>query len=380
MKLNSYRPVVMAVATAILGALLFSPHSPAVNSLEAQSSSFNALYLSTVPEEYKKLEETFASFKESGANTVMLKPRIRNGVIDRDALTNVVFLSHQAGLKIFVIVPTRSLDVIQFHPDWEDMRCDLGSGALQPTGRLDLFNPSVVIFLTGLFKELAAYSVDGILLDQDFFYSDVEGAGPSALAAYRQKFGSRLSFSKAFLKVEGADVLSVEEYGECFWNWNELKKNTIKDALQTITQTVRAVNGSIKIGIPLHLPGVVRPIDDRAHYSYDMFTFRRSDIDFFWIPVLHRDIRARQSLSYKRSIEIFSQTVQEAAALVKDPARTIIAMQTVSESGRPLPFHEIEMVFNQARKAGEPGIALIVETDKLLPAILTQKMYKRQQD
>lgn len=377
MKSYAHRFVAQGMVTVLLWAFFLVPGSPAVHSSLAQVSSLNALYLKTVPVEYKTLEKLFASFKDSGADTIILRPRIVAGSLDRDLLTNEVFLCHQAGLKLFVILPTRtSSEVAALHPDWEDMRYDLGSGTLQPAGRLDLFNPSVMDYLVRLFKETAAYSVDGILLDDDFYYSDVEGASVLAQDAYARKFGTRLALSKAITKVSAAN--SAQEYGEPFRNWNALKKELLIAALQNIGRAARTLNSALKIGIPLHVPPFINEEDELTLYSYDMNALRKMDIDFFWVDVPHRTLRARQDLNYKKSIELFSRIVKSAVTLVKEPAKIIVAIQPTSLSGTILPLTEIEEVAMLAKNAGEPGIAFTIEPDTLPPPVLTKKIFKRQ--
>jgi len=58
-----------------------------------------------------------------------------------------------------------------------DTQYALGSGTVQSTGKLDLFNREAVEYLASLAKEIASYSVDALLLGPDFYYSPVEGIG-----------------------------------------------------------------------------------------------------------------------------------------------------------------------------------------------------------
>ena len=112
---------------------------------------------------------------------------------DKDYYPNIVYLAHQAGLRIYFILPVRNIPtVLADHPSWEDMRYDLQSGTTQPTGRLNLFNQEVVAYLSALFKDLASYSIDGILLGEDFYYSETEGMQSNALEDYKNRYNAAL--------------------------------------------------------------------------------------------------------------------------------------------------------------------------------------------
>lgn len=343
----------------------------------------NAFLLNTVPSEYKKLEILFKSLKDDGANTVIVRMSMNKGRIARRSFANQVYCAHRFGLRIFVILPTRDMDaVLAVHPDWEDLQYDLSHdlwlGNLQNTGRLDLFNPRVIVYLTDLYRDIAAYAVDGILLDEDFFYRDTEGLSKIALEKYSQKFGSPLVPGKIFDRVKNnAPTHALEEYGTGFWDWAELKKNRLALLLKNIVQSSRAVNKDVKFGIPLHVSGFTQEKEQLAWYAYDLRAFRKVGIDLYWIAIPLREIREQEHLSYMKSMEVLSRTVKAAATQIEDPAQAIFAIQAATQSGRPLPASEIEEEIEMVMHAGEPGIAFMVNADTHLSPILTKKTFAR---
>jgi len=344
----------------------------------ASDVKVDAFFLKDLPGDYAKLETLFTLYKGGGANTVIISLPTKNKDIDKDVLANAVFLSHLRGMKLLVIVPTRKNDaVLNEHPDWEDMKYDLESGTLQPTGRLDLYQPLVKERLVSMFKDIAAYSVDGILMGEDFIYGDTEGMSPTALDAFEKKFGAPLVTGSAIAKVGGDERAPIiEEYGDSYWNWADLRRAMLIDLLQSVVKASRAVNRSVKFGITIPIAGFGTANEALANYSYDMVDFRKQGIDYYWIAVPHREIRANRDLDYKKTMEVMMRMVKSTTIMVKDPVRSIIGIQTTTVSGKVLPLSEIEEVMMRVRQAGDSGIAFMVVPETQLPAALTRKLFK----
>jgi len=354
-------------------------HVPAKAAAEARSNPTNAFLPAAVPSDYAVLEKYFVALKEGGANTVIIGPQT-GAVPDGDTLTNIVYLAHQSGLRIFFILPGRGWTVaLMEHPEWEDVRYDLNSGTIVGTGRLDLFNPDAVAYLVKLYRSVASYSIDGILVASDFYYGDTEGMSALVMDEYKKRFSAALVPGKAIVRVgstrHGPAVL---EYGEGFREWTELKKDRLVAALQNIMDASRKVNGDVKFGIPLHETVLGNPEEALSKYAFDMQAFQTLNPAWYWISIPHRDIRESQRLNYKKSMEELARIAQAAATAVQDPSKALIVIQTTTVSGKVLPFSEIEEATAAVRKSGEPGIAYMLRPESTLPIALTKKLFKRQ--
>ncbi len=368
------------LAELLLGLLSILPLSPCISPVEAAQPPMSALYLMNQPADYEMFEELVKSYRDTGADTMIIRPIGNTGVLDRKILAKSVFFAHAAGLKLYVLLPTRGIRwVLAEHPDWQDVRYDVRTGRLEPCDKLDLFNPHVTVYLTDLFRDIAEYSIDGIILDEDYYYSDTEGMSGRALAGYRQKFGSSFPLRKALGQVSGElpQDHAVDRFGEAFWRLAELKKAKLLLLLQNIMQASRAVNKQIVFGVTLHVPGLfLEEKELLAWYSHDLKAFRKVDVNFFWLALPHRDIRAQKDINYKKSIETVSRIAVSSLSLVNDPARIVFAVQTVAVDGKPLSISEIEEVTTQVRKTGDTGIAFMVVPDSGLSADLTRKIFK----
>lgn len=347
---------------------------------ESAPPQVNAFFLQSVPERHRDLEILLQRLKSGGANTVIARPLRKNGDIDAAALTNLTVLSHQEGLRIYVVLPTRlDSSALKAHPDWEDIRYDLGRGTLKGAGSLDLANPQVLAHLVKRFKEVAAFSVDGILLDEDFRYAGTEGLSSSILKEYTRKYGSPFAAGKVFANASPERTeMDGATFDTSFWQWSELKRDAVVNVAQELGKACRAVQGAIKFGIPLHVPGGEMPQQALARFAYDMNAFRKLAVDFYWFELRSVEGKGRGGGSYKKNFEHFSRLVKAASTMQNDPAKMIIAVPSAA-SGKVLPLFEIEDTTALAQQAGKTtGIAYIVEQTAVPPAALTKKLFKRE--
>ena len=368
----------IVVLCLVVCAVFTSPQGFAAAAAETPPDPTNAFFLSAVPSDYNKLEKFFAALKEGGANTVIIGP-LEGGVPDGDVLPNIVYLAHASGLKIFFVLPARGWSAaLREHPEWEDMRYDLNSGTLQATGKLDLFQPDAVDYLVKLYRNVASYSLDGILLGGDFYYRDTEGMSTAAMEEYKKRYGVALITGRALARVGSVtDGSAVLEYGEGFREWTELKKERLAGALQSIMTAAVKVNGTIKFGVPLQGPELESPDAALSKYAFDVNALSAFNADFFWIPILHRDIRESRRLKYKEGMEELARIAQAATTMVKDPCKSLIIIQTSAVSGKILPFSEIEEATALVKKSGDPCIAYMISPNRTLPVALTKKLFKR---
>src|SRR5512133_1332212 len=133
-------------ALIVLLSVLFLPGAPFVSPTTAAQTAPNALYLLNQPADYDAFEDLVKSYRETGADTVIIRPVRTSGLLDRKLLAKSVFFAHAAGLRLYVLMPTRRMpSVLKEHPEWQDMQYDVRTGRREPTGKLDLFNRYVTV-------------------------------------------------------------------------------------------------------------------------------------------------------------------------------------------------------------------------------------------
>lgn len=373
---NPIRRLLVTLFTAVLA--LFAPQSDA-GQTPAASPPLNAFLVTSLPDTYDGIEKFFFTLRDGGANAVIVGSEKPDVLPDRELLPNLVYLAHRADLKIFLILPIRMMpEVLNERPGWEDMRYDLASGTIQPTGKLDLFNPAVVSYLVDRYKDIASYVVDGILFGVDFYYSDTEGMSTLAQAEYKKRFDKALVLGRVLARVGSVENTEcVLEYGDGFSEWTTLKSERLVETVRQIMAGARTVNSGIQFGIPLHPLGLSSPEESFTKYACDMKAFQSLKLDYYWIAILHRNIRTAQGLtSYRKSMEELARLAQAATTTVKEPCKLVIALQT-STGSKMLPYSEIEEATAVTKKRGDMCIAYRVDPFAPLPASFTKKLFKR---
>jgi hypothetical protein len=87
-------------------------------------------------------------------------------------------------------------------------------------------------------------------------------------------------------------------------------------------------------------------------------------------------MRSEMSLNYKMTLQKVSRIALSSVSLAGSGSRAVIALQAGADSDKVLPLSEIEDISEQVKKAGEPGIALMVEADAAVPPELTRKIFR----
>lgn len=370
---------VRSLVLLLIMGMVFGWAHASVLTTDTPAAPANAFVLTSIPDNYGKLEKLFAALKEGGAQSVIIGPTVGD-IPDAELLPNIVYLAHMSGLNVYFILPGRSIrSALSIHPDWEDLRYDLTSGTLQGTGKLDLFNPDASDYLVSMMKSVASYWVDGIMLGSDFFYGTTEGMSSPAMEEYKRRYSAALVPGRAIARVGNTgNGTTVLEYGEGFREWAEIKKDRLVTVVQNIVMAARTVNRDIKFGIPLHGPELENSGEALARWSFDLNAFNLLNPDFYWLVVPHRDVREDRHLTYKKSIEELVRVAQNTSEMVKEPCRSLVVVQTATRSGRVLPFTEIEDAAAAVKKGGNSCMALMIRPEGMLPAALTKKIFKKQ--
>lgn len=340
----------------------------------------NGFHVRSLPASYDAQERFLSSLKGSGANTIILDlPMTAQATPDLNVIANAVYLVHQSGFRIYIIMPTRrSPQALEQHPDWEDQRYDLAERSLNRSGNLDLFQDEAVAYLAANGKMIAEYAVDGILLGDDFVYETGDGMGKAAVSVIEQKLHMKIVPKKLFVRIDRkAEVAVVEEYGAGFWQWTEAKRDRLLETYDAIRTSARKVNPRIKIGVPVP---VMRPVAVPsallARYAFDSNAYRTINVDCYWTAIDYRDHKTQEHLSFSESVEFLSRSAYAAVTSVKDLSKMIVVLQASTAAGMALPLSEIEQTTGLVRRAGRTGIVYSITPATVPSAVLTRKMFR----
>ena len=369
-------------ASALICLLIAVSVVSGIASAETAPPLVNAFSVKKLPKNYIALEKFFSSLRNSGANTLIMElPITAEGFPDTAAVPNVVFLAHQSGIKLFVVLPTRKLPgPIALHSDWEDRRYDIANDSYQDSGKLDLFSQAAVSYLAAIAKELAAFSVDAVILGDDFHYAPVDGMSRTASRFAAIKLDADIDPATMYRKiVKGPEGPVVTEYSELFLKWTRLKKDRLLNVYETIRTAARTGNGSIRFGLAVPVDYPVRePADILASHAFEMESYRKQEADLFLAVIPYRDIQEARSMAYRQVTEMVSRIARSVLSASKDGTRVILVVpMTERLTAKSLRYSEIEEITGLLRAGGEAGIGYEIKADTPLSKEFTNKLFKK---
>lgn len=339
-----------------------------------EKSSMKAFWLTDIPADYAVVERLFLSYRDAGADTVIVGTLTSSGPLTIKTLSHIIFLAHKSRLKIFVSVATRrDQELLRSHPDWGDRIFDLRSGSLRTDETVNLFRPEVLEILVKTFRDVSSYTVDGIFLDEDFTYEDTDGMSREVFAAYKKKFGKDPDPKKLFTKVERTgDAYRVVSYGDEFENFMRLKQERLGTVFKSLKDASRSVNKEVMFGIPLRFSGYENILVTLSDYTRTVRAFKRAGPDYYWTRITQR---GKEGLTYKQGMESIARASKIIETAVEDKEKAVIVLSMMNETGRMLPTTEIEEMTNMARQGGIRTVIYRVKKDLPIPVPVTRKMF-----
>ena len=199
----------------------------------------------------------------------------------RDRLASVVAIGRRHRLGTWAAMPIRRMDWVDPQLGWADWRYDTQSGELSAAETLDLMHPGVFEYLVGLFMDLAATGVDGVLLTADSPSGPADGFSAFALRAYEQEMGERIDPGKFRLAQSSSSL----NYAPGFWRWIGWKQRTHLKMIDGVMKAVRKSYPNLKLAIELHPEAVSKARAALAWYGEDMLDLRRYGLDYVVLPL-----------------------------------------------------------------------------------------------
>lgn len=197
----------------------------------------------------------------------------------RNRLAPIVASAHQKQLRVWAAFSVHRMDWIDPGLGWSDFRYSTATGEVAPSVILDLLHPAVSEYLLGLFSDLAATGVDGILLLGEPSSTAVDGFSPYAVRAYERDMGQRLD--PARLRLESAADL---RFSPDFWRWIGWKQRAHTKVLVSVIKALRKSYPQLQVAIELHPEAITNPRAALAWYAEDLLDLRRYKFDYIAMP------------------------------------------------------------------------------------------------
>jgi biofilm PGA synthesis lipoprotein PgaB len=364
--------LILVIAMSFLAAA--SPSSAA--------SRIRAAQVSYLPSRnYPQVAAEFARMRRMGLDTVILRvfqrpgdrvypfveARASSGVyfatdaapVVADVLGSLTALAHAAGLKVFAWMTTLSTPLAE-NGAWHGRRYDPGSGSIMPCKALDPFRSEVRQRLLDLFRDLARYDIDGVLLQDDLVLRQTEGFSSAALAACLRDTGRLFSPRELFCKVRrGEDGrVYVSQLGESFQEWAAWKNRYLLKLAADFRNVARRVRPDLPFAVNLPYEVLTAPDHGLAWFSQDFDRAVEADFEYIAIMAYHRQMSAELSLPVEQAIAKVGEMAVSGVRCTRDPARLLLKLQTRDfVSTRDVAHGELRDILCAVKGAGDLSLA-----------------------
>lgn len=332
-----------------------------------------------------ELDERMKKIKASGVNTLIFRvfhnrgdrfysfadPQNDRGVYFKsnyaplvdDILADVAKISHKNGIKLFAWMTTRYADYgVEHNREWHATAYDLEKERYVRAKGLNLFNREVKNHLINLYRDLAAYDVDGILFQDDLVLKHAEGFSHDARVAFAREFGEMPDpalFYKGVYKNSNGKMI-VSSYGDLFWEWSRWKNRNLMDLASEIMNESKRVNGDIKFAINLMYEAALKPKDALAWLSQDLDEAVKTGFDYYAIMAYHIQIGEELGLQGSSLYSALAELVDNALRKVRDPEKLMIKFQIADwKSKKRVSYYEINKMLSLLEGKGNMSLAFV---------------------
>jgi biofilm PGA synthesis lipoprotein PgaB len=334
-------------------------------------------------ERVEDIAANLARLKEAGVNTVFVRvfhnqgdrslfrggPSARSGVyfrtaaapMLRDYLSEIIPLCRRLGLSIFAWMTTRRSEwILHEDPGLAELTYDPPTDRVLRSRSLNIFHPRVVERLSLLYRDLAAYDIDGILFQDDLVLRAGEGLSPEAIAAYMEDGGPTVSPGTLF-RLEGRNpgtpLFSPDNYRPAFWDWAAWKNRRLLELAWELMDAAREVRPGLRFALNLYYEAVLNPRMALAWYAQDLKAAQGYPFDYYSLMSYHRQIGKELSLSGEEALGVLSTMSRRAVRAVGRPEKIIMKIQALDwDTQQIIPREELDRALEAA--APVEGISL----------------------
>jgi poly-beta-1,6-N-acetyl-D-glucosamine N-deacetylase len=257
-----------------------------------------------------------------------------------DALTPMIRAARKNGLDIWAWMTTR-------YAAWGDDRyglfCyDFSKKTIVPAFGRDLFDDRKVTDLVGLYRDLAAYDIDGILFQDDLVLHHNEGMGETAERLFGAPIRPETFYINPHPSPDGSKYYA-EKYTDRFWEWSRFKASRLAAVEQAIVEGTRRARPDLKFAVNLSYEAVTRPDMALAWLSQDIDRFLANGTDYVFIMAYHRQIMKEKGLSNPGEAGgLMAEIASRAIPAAREPWRVGIKLQVMDwDTGRPIAPDEL---------------------------------------
>lgn len=267
-------------------------------------------------------------------------PTSRAPVI-KDILTPFTVICRQEGFRIYAWMVTRKAGFDNGTVP-RDVRYDPADGTLETSSDLDILNPAVEDYLKGLFMDLAATGIDGILLQDDLASRMAEGFTVSNLDRFRTETGEVSLPYRHLRKVREDDGRTYLKADEAFDPWVRWKTRRIISLAKNLEYAARAVNPDIVVAMNLTYESITDPANGRLWLGHDLKSTLEDGPTYAALMLYHQQIRGELGMGLPEVLDLLERSLDDLQRALENRSRVILKFQTRDwTTGQPIPPDEL---------------------------------------
>ncbi len=208
----------------------------------------------------------------------------------------------------------------------------------------DLFDDREVADLVALYRDLAAYDIDGILFQDDLILKHNEGMGDTAETLFGSPIRPEAFYTNPYPSPDGSKYYT-ERYTDSFWKWSRFKAARLSAVARAIIEGSREVRPDLKFAVNIYYESVSRPENGLAWFSQDIGELLKSGADYLFIMSYHRQIMRERGLADLDAVGgLLNDINSRAIPTVGDPARIGIKLQVMDwDTRKPVGAEELKL-------------------------------------
>ncbi|MDK2792810.1 MAG: poly-beta,6-N-acetyl-D-glucosamine N-deacetylase [Deferribacteres bacterium] len=244
-----------------------------------KSHNVNAVFLRVFQNNSDRVHFNEVSNCDSG---VYFKSEVTCTVFD--LLDLIIPYAKKYDIKVFAWMATRSLSFLKEKYGYE---IEIRDKKMQNGYGVNIFKKGARDSLITLFKELASYDIDGILIQDDFILR--MGEGISGLSSYRYS-------------VDYGKLPSVDDY-----DWFKWKVKNLSDFLNELRYETRKVNPKIKFAVNIYYETPLDASKGLKWYSQTIERYKELGFSYFAVMGYHEQIMNELNLNFNESLEVLNK-------------------------------------------------------------------------
>jgi len=298
----------------------------AITIVESFYYKINGVQIFNFDKEYRyNLDNYFSSLKSSNVNTIFVRVfqnstdrvhfdeqnKCASGVYFKskiacnvfDLLDLIIPYAKKYDIKVFAWMATRSLSFLK---ETHKLELEFRNGNIQSGYGVNIFDKDARNSLIELFRELAMYDIDGILIQDDFILRMNEGLSDLSKTRYYVDYGK--------LPDNKDD------------DWFKWKLSNLSGFLDKLRYETKKINPKIKFAVNIYYETPVYPEKGLKWYAQSIEQYKKLDFSYFAVMAYHEQIMGELKINFQDTLSYLNVMLNKMSKLLL-PENIVVKIQ-----------------------------------------------------